>query len=137
MKQIELFDTNHIRESMDKMQSAMYPVDGNDFVEHYFGPGTYVRQGYLPAGHIYMGKIHREACVNILVQGTICILSEEGKKLISAPYTFVSGPGIRKAAYAVTDVILVNVHQNPTNTKDLEELEQQIIAPDFKALEHL
>ena len=135
MKQLELFEDNPIRESMNKLQAVMQPINGDDLVQHYFGSGTYVRQGYLPAGYAFMGKIHKEACVNILIQGTLCIVSEEGKEFISAPSTFTSGAGIRKAVYVITDTILVNVHQNPTNTKDLKELEQQIIAPDFEALE--
>lgn len=119
--------TIEVRKIMTKMKDQMIPVDGNDFVEHYFSDGIYTRVMYMPAGYIIMGKIHREETMNILVKGTIKIYSEEEKEYRAAPDYFVSGPGIRKAMCMLTDTILVNSHKNPTNTQDLEELERNII----------
>ena len=40
----------------------------------------------------------------------------------------VSKPGSRRVIYAVEDSIFINVHKNPTNTKDIKKLEQEIVS---------
>jgi hypothetical protein len=78
-------------------------------VEHHFAHGTYTRVLYLPAGTILTGKIHRHSCVNIVMQGRIAVLTDEGDKEIVAPYVFVSGAGVKKAGAVLEDTIWVNV----------------------------
>ena len=40
----------------------------------------------------------------------------------------VSQPGSKRAIYANEDSIFVNIHKNPTNTKDIEKLEKEIVS---------
>ncbi len=102
---------------------------------HYFGHGTYVREVIMPAGTLVTGKIHRKSCVNILSMGVMRVSMSNGEAAeIQAPHTFVSGPGIKKAVYAVTDCVFVNVHPW-TGPEDVDLVEQQVIAPSYDALE--
>jgi hypothetical protein len=47
--------------------------------------------------------------------------------VVQAGAVWLSGPGAKRATYALEDSILITVHQNPTNTTDLAELEAAII----------
>jgi hypothetical protein len=79
------------------------------------------------------GKIHRYEVQNILVSGTIRVTTDEGVKELTGPMIFNSAAGTKKAGYAVTDVIWLNVH--PTDSTDLEEIETHFIVPSIEALE--
>ena len=45
-----------------------------------------------------------------------------------APCYTVSEPGSKRFIYALEDSIFVNVHKNPSNTKDIEKLEKEIVS---------
>ena len=101
---------------------------------HYFADGTYTRELMIPAGTVLTGKIHRYSCINILVKGKIKVVTSEDEYDIEAPYTFVSGPGVRKAGYVIEDAIWINVHPWDGNM-NLEQIEQQVVVPSNDKLE--
>lgn len=100
--------------------------------EHHFAPGVYVRELRIPAGVVLTGKIHRFETMNILAAGTIRVTTDDGVKEITAPAIFNSAPGTKKAGFAVTDVVFLNVH--PTEETDVDVIENHFIAPSFEAL---
>lgn len=109
------------------------PVDMEQHTKHHFADGVYLRELFIPAGVVVTGKIHRTQHLTIVCSGTVRITTEDGVKEITGPATFVSEPGIKKAAYAVTDAVVMNVH--PAENQDLEEIEQKCIAPSLEALQ--
>lgn len=108
-------------------------LDVEALTEHHFAPGIYTRKLFIPAGAMLTGKIHRYEVQNILVSGTIRVTTDEGVKELTGPMIFNSAAGTKKAGYAVTDVIWLNVH--PTESTDLEEIESHFIVPSLEALE--
>ena len=72
-------------------------------VRHYFSPGCYARELFIPAGTVLTGKIHKYQQLNILSQGEISVLTEDGVKRVKAPFTVVSPAGTKRIAYAHTD----------------------------------
>lgn len=104
-------------------------------VKHWFAPGIYARELFIPAGTCLTGKIHRHAHLNIISQGVISVLTEHGMKVIEAPCTLISSSGIKRVGYAHTDTIWTCVHSNPGDETDLEKLEALFIAPNFEAIE--
>lgn len=102
--------------------------------EHYFADGTYTRVLYMPKGTTLTGKVHRYSCINILAKGKILVITNEDEYAIEAPFVFVSGNGIKKAAHVLEDSVWINVH--PWNGEDnLEQIEHKVIMP--KLLEEL
>ena len=102
-------------------------------VKHYFAHGTYTRVLTIPKDTILTGKIHRHSCINIIAQGKIMAVSDEGEYEIQAPHIFVSGANVKKAGYTLEDTIWVNVH--PWNGLDnLEEIEETLIISDKRNL---
>jgi quercetin dioxygenase-like cupin family protein len=113
--------------------TELEPVDTP--LEHHFIPGVYIRKLTLPAGTVLTGKVHSTIHGCIVAKGRILVASEEGgtKELVAGD-VFVSHPGVKRAGYAIEDTVFINVHANAEETRDLEVLEAQLIAPE--ALEY-
>jgi hypothetical protein len=103
-------------------------------VKHYFAEGTYTREAYLPKGTVATGKIHRHSCINILSKGKIILVTDEGRFELTAPASFVSGAGVKKAVFVEEDAVFLNVHAW-NGPEDLELIEKMLIAPSYEALE--
>jgi hypothetical protein len=102
--------------------------------EHLFAYGTYTRVLHIPAGTVLTGKIHRHSCINIVTQGKLRVVTDEGEYDIEAPHHFVSGPGVKKAGYALEDTIWINVHPWDGDP-DLDEIEKEVIIESYEQLE--
>lgn len=109
--------------AMGQMKQAELPT------RHYFSPGIYIRELFMPAGTIAIGKIHKHAHMNILLKGRLALVGEDGERTeLVAPMTFASPAGTQKAVHVLEDTILQNVHA--TDERDLESLEAALIEPD-------
>ena len=125
------------RETIEALEAVMLESGKTIDLEtrHHFAKGTYTRELLIPAGVVLTGKIHRHSCINILAKGTIVVTDGGVEREISAPYTFVSPPGAKKAGFALTDVVWINVHPW-TGAADLNLIEQQVIVPSHEAINH-
>ena len=61
------------------------------------------------------------------------IITENGEEHIVAPYYGITPVGTKRIIYTHTDCIFVTVH--PTELKDPDEIEKEVIASDYKELE--
>lgn len=102
-------------------------------VRHFFAPGLYAREISIPAGTALVGKIHRHAHLLTVSHGTIQIVDEDGDRILQAPCTLLSTPGIKRVGRALTDVVFTTYHA--TTETDIEKLDALITAPDYAALE--
>jgi hypothetical protein len=106
-------------------------------LKHYFTEGIYCRRIFIPEGEIIVGKIHKHAHPNILMSGTVEVITEqEGKETLTGPLFMISEPGTKRALKALTDLDWITVHHNPSDTEDLEKLENIVIAEDYEAYEN-
>jgi hypothetical protein len=96
---------------------------------HTFAPGAYARTILIPQDTLLVGKIHRHAHLNMLMQGTVSVATEEGPVLLQAPKIMVSKAGTKRVVYAHTEVIWTTVHL--TEDTDLEKIEEHIIAKTY------
>jgi hypothetical protein len=96
---------------------------------HYFAPGIYLREIFMPEGAVVIGKIHKTEHLNIIERGSVSIVHDDGStERIEAPHTFVSKPGVQKVLYIHADTVWKTIH--PTNERDLDQLESLLIEPD-------
>ena len=116
----------------EAIQKELSPIDVD--VNHHYAHGTYTRELHLPKGAVLTGKIHRYSCINILAKGAMMVVTDEGEYTIEAPYTFVSGPGVKKAGVALEDSIWINVHPWD-GPEDLELIEHDVIIPSYALLD--
>lgn len=101
-------------------------------LQHTFAPDVYIRTIMLPKGSVILGKIHKHAHGNILSSGTVTVLTESGGvERLTGPLTMLSEAGTKRAVYAEADAVWTTIHPNPSNTRDLAQLESEIIAATY------
>lgn len=98
-------------------------------VKHTFAGGCYVREIFNPAGLLLMTKIHKKEHPFFLMKGKMSILTEDGVKVVEAPYSGVTQPGTKRAIYTHEDCVFITVHATEKQTP--EEVEEEVIAKDF------
>lgn len=102
---------------------------------HHFAPGQYGRELRMPKGTIIVGKIHKHAHINVLSKGRVAVVTEQGREVFEAPRTWVSTPGTKRAVYVLEDCVWTTVHV--TDKTDLQEIEDEIIAPSYEEFDKL
>jgi hypothetical protein len=110
--------------------------DGNIApIKHTFADGVYIRQMDMKRDTVVVGAIHKHLHVWFLLIGDVTIATEDTTEDYIAPCYIVSTPGVKRVIYSNEDSIFVNVHKNPTNTKDLDKLEKEIVALNYEEYE--
>jgi len=104
-------------------------------LRHSFADGCYIREIFIPADTIVVGKIHRHSHYNHLTQGEVTVFTKDGLQHFKAPYSMISTAGTKRAVYTHTDTIWTTVHV--TDKTDLEEIEHEIICTDYEELDQL
>lgn len=93
-------------------------------VSHHFGPGVYIREVVMPAGAYIIGHNHREPHFNVMLEGRLTLIREDGtREELTAPMTFVAEPG-RKIAQIHETVRWQNIYA--TNETDVGRIEDQL-----------
>jgi hypothetical protein len=101
-------------------------------VIHHFAPGLYARELRAAKDSLVVGKLHKHAHFNTLLEGECSVATEFGDERIVAPAIWVSEPGTKRAIYCHTDIRWVTYH--PTEETDLDKIEEAVIAPDYNHL---
>ena len=109
--------------------SKLFPL------EHTFADGIYVRQMTMDKDSLVVGAIHNHLHVWFLMSGHITVATEDGSIEYLAPCHVLATPGTKRVIYANEDSVFVNVHKNPTNCMDIEELEKEIVSATFEDYE--
>ena len=82
----------------------------------------------MTKGQVVIGAIHKHLHAWFLMTGHVTI--NDNDKIVDylAPCYTISEPGAHRVIYAHEDSIFVNVHKNPSNTRDIKKLEKEIVA---------
>jgi hypothetical protein len=106
-------------ESMLAQEQAPCPVN------HYFGPGIYIREVSMGAGLFAIGHKQTKEHVNIMLKGRVLMLNEDGSTAeLVAPLMFTGKPG-RKMGYILEDVVWQNIYA--TEERDVQVLESMFL----------
>ena len=104
-------------------------------IKHNFADGIYIRQMDMVKGGVVVGAIHKHLHAWFLLTGHITVATEETTEDYIAPCYVVSTPGVKRVILANEDSIFVNVHKNPSNTQNIDELEKEIVALNYEEYE--
>ena len=104
-------------------------------IKHTFTDGVYIRQMDMKKDSVVVGAIHKHLHVWFLLTGHVSIATEDVTEDYIAPCYVVSTPGVKRVILANEDSIFVNVHKNPSNTKDIDKLEKEIVALSYEEYE--
>jgi hypothetical protein len=104
-------------------------------VEEWFADGLYARAIFIPAGTVATGRKHKQGQISILIKGDVTMVGEGDDQRIKAPKVTVSEAGLRRAAFAHEDAILVTVHA--TDCKDSAKITEALTEPARPHIEKL
>jgi len=104
-------------------------------IKHTFTDGVYIRQMDMIKNSVVVGAIHKHLHVWFLLTGHITVATENTTEDYIAPCYIVSTPGVKRVILANEDSIFVNIHKNPSNTQDIDKLEKEIVALNYKEYE--
>ena len=108
--------------------------EANKEPTNHFAYGTYGRELFIEAGTFIVGKVHRFDCITVFVSGSLRIVTDSGDFDVVAPHIMTTGTG-NKGIYAYEDSVMFTVHPNPADSRDMAEIENNIVAPSYEALE--
>ncbi len=91
---------------------------------HYFAPGLYAREMFIPAGTVLTGAVHKTEHL-VQFDGDITVLTDGGMQRLTGRHTFVSKPGVKRVGYAHADTWCTGFFV--TNKTDVEELENDLV----------
>lgn len=129
MNALTILDKNDlsIRDKVFAMEEFMRQKPQVDLkVVNHFSKDVYARELHIPAGVVLTGEIHKYQNLNILSQGEILVLTENGVEKVSAPFTIVSPAGTKRIALALTDCIWTTIHG--TDETDVDKIKAHFIA---------
>ena len=116
--------------------------DGNKIVhsdnfplKHTFADGIYIRQMDMKAGSMVVGAIHNHLHVWFLLTGHLAVATEDSIEEFIAPCYVLATPGSKRVIYAIEDSIFINIHKNPNNIENIDELESEIVSKTFEDYE--
>jgi len=104
-------------------------------IKHFFMDGVYIREMTMFKGTVVTGAIHKHLHMCFLLTGELTISNENGVKDYIAPCYIVSTPGVKRVLYAHEDSVWYNIHQNPTDTKEVREIEKELVAINYEEYE--
>ena len=104
--------------------------DGCEFipVTHEFADQIYLRKMVMPKGTFVKGFIHNHLHVWFLLTGKVAIKNNDEIIVHIAPCYTISKPGSQRYIYAHEDSTFINVHKNPDNKKNIQDLEKEIVS---------
>ena len=129
---------NTIKMFADKLatiEGVTYGDNVNCPLTHTFSDGIYVREIFMPAGTVCVGKIHRHEHPNMLMKGRVTVVTEEGGITeLQAPMSMISPAGTQRAVFVHEDTIWITIHHNPDNETDIDKIEEFVIAKSYDEL---
>lgn len=122
--------------SVDEVEAAILSCDQVECpVAHRFTPGMYAREITMPAGLILTSKIHKTEHPYVVSKGSVKVWIEgEGTVLIEAPYFGITKPGTRRILTTITETVWTTFHLNPGDSRDMLEIESNVIEPHINPL---
>lgn len=93
---------------------------------HIFEGHWYIREIFVPARHVFIGRPHVDGHICKLIKGDVLHITEEHRVFRTAPYQMLTTKGYQMVFYTYTDVIGRTMHPNLEDCRDIELLENQI-----------
>ena len=113
------------RQMLDSDNPLVIKGNSDSFpLTHSFSDGVYIREMSMLEGGIVIGKIHNRSHTWFLMKGKLKIANEDGVVTYSAPTYVNASSGAKRVIIALEDSVFVNVHPNPDNITNIDELER-------------
>jgi|TARA_R110001632_G_scaffold59759_1_gene145150 hypothetical protein len=95
-------------------------------ITHNFSDQLYMRQMNMPADTFVISAIHHTDHFWFLMTGRILVTTNGETIEHIAPCYEISIKGAKRLIQCVEDCVFINVHKNPTNTKNISNIEESL-----------
>jgi len=95
-------------------------------IKHKFSDQLYMRQMNMPSGSIVVSAIHHTHHFWFLLTGVIFVTTNGETVEHIAPCFEKSIKGAKRLIECVKDCVFINVHKNPSNTKNMKKIEESL-----------
>lgn len=120
---------NNIEDEMMQHEQVDCPL------QHFFTPGLYTRQIFIPKGTHIISKIHNTAHPYIISVGKVKVFTEEeGTCILTAPHMGITKPLTRRVLIALEDTVWTTFHATDKTTVDEVEKDIMISKEEFLKL---
>jgi len=100
-------------------------------LKHSFSEGVYIREMFMEKDGIVIGKLHKYSHTWFLMQGEIMVATDHGTEVYIAPCYVHAPAGAKRVINALEDSIFINVHPNPLELRNIEELEDMLTCTSY------
>lgn len=95
-------------------------------IENDFADQLYMRKMYMPEQCVVISANHHTEHFWFLMYGRILVTTNGEQIEHIAPCYEKSIKGAKRLILSLEDSLFINVHKNPTNTKDMKEVEESL-----------
>ena len=117
-------ENNHIEgiygDSKNLVNNEAFRIE-NDFADQ-----LYMRKMYMPEQCVVISANHHTEHFWFLMYGRILVTTNGEQVEHIAPCYEKSIKGAKRLILSLEDSLFINVHKNPTNTKDMKEVEESL-----------
>lgn len=93
-------------------------------IENDFADQLYMRRMYMPKDCLVVSAMHHTEHFWFLLKGKILVTTDGEEVEHTAPCFEKSIKGAKRLILSLEDSVFINVHKNPTNTKDMKKVEE-------------
>ena len=102
-------------------------VNNEEFpIKHNFSDQLYMREMKMKAGTFVVSAMHHTDHFWFLMTGRILVTTNGETVEHIAPCFEKSTKGAKRLIMCSEDCIFINIHKNPSNTRDLDEIENKL-----------
>ncbi len=95
-------------------------------IENEFADQLYMRKMYMPKECVVVSAMHHTEHFWFLLKGRILVTTDGEQVEHIAPCYEKSIKGAKRLILSLEDSLFINVHKNPTNTKEMTEVEESL-----------
>ena len=95
-------------------------------IESDFADQLYMRKMYMPKESVVVSAMHHTEHFWFLLKGRILVTTQGEQVEHIAPCYEKSLKGAKRLILALEDSLFINVHKNPTNTQNMQEVENSL-----------
>ena len=95
-------------------------------IENEFSDQLYMRKMYMPKECVVISAMHHTEHFWFLLKGRILVTTDGQQIEHIAPCYEKSMKGAKRLILSLEDSLFINVHKNPTNTRDMKEVEESL-----------
>ena len=124
----DLSDKSNIQENILLIERELLKMDQADIkTEHIFIDGIYERKITIPPYTLLTGAEHKTDYKIRLEEGTICVNTDDGVMVLTAPCEIEAKSGSKRIGQVYGDkVVWVDIYENLDNEKDLSIIEKRL-----------